>query len=513
MFPITSLLLLLFSYSSVESANILVKPYSYGMCSRFRDVIKMSEILSERGHNLTVLLSDEDQKYMNHIENVTFLTFPHPKHTPKLNEMETDELFQSSLGHIVDQLYGVILSVCSEIYKSEALLEILKNSEFDVVLADVADPCGRIVVSMLDIPTVGYTSHGPTLDASFSPRPFAYVPALMSTFSNDMVFTDRFKNAIVGFVFNYYVTYLYGIHINAFLTEHNITLRVDYRTAFANSLVISGTDFIFEYPHPVMPNVVYAGGWYVDHPRPLTDSLKSFVDSAKGPVIYVSFGTLVSKSGHSQMKMLANVFAQFTSYSFVWKYTGSKINVTDNVMIMKWVPQNDLLGHPKLSLFITHCGVHSSYETIYNSVPVIALPLFVDQPSNAKRLTDRLGMGIQLNFYSFTEEDMKKAILKVLSDSKYKKNAKKASSLYSDQQTSPRSRVIYSIEYVARQNGSVHLASLPLYNLNIFQLYGMDVLVSLLLVLGVSLLLVFYAFVYIEKTIMLQIKRAHMKEE
>ena len=36
---------------------------------------------------------------------------------------------------------------------------------------------------------------------------------------------------------------------------------------------------------------------------------------------------------------------------------------------MTWVPQNDVLAHPKLKLFLTHCGVNSMYEVRASSTP------------------------------------------------------------------------------------------------------------------------------------------------
>jgi hypothetical protein len=32
------------------------------------------------------------------------------------------------------------------------------------------------------------------------------------------------------------------------------------------------------------------------------------------------------------------------------------------VQVATWVPQNDVLAHPNLKLFLSHCGVNSMYE-------------------------------------------------------------------------------------------------------------------------------------------------------
>ena len=37
------------------------------------------------------------------------------------------------------------------------------------------------------------------------------------------------------------------------------------------------------------------------------------------------------------------------------------------------------MAHPKVVLFLTHCGIHGVLEAVWNSVPMVGMPVFIDQ--------------------------------------------------------------------------------------------------------------------------------------
>ena len=53
-------------------------------------------------------------------------------------------------------------------------------------------------------------------------------------------------------------------------------------------------------------------------------------------------------------------------------------------------------GHPKLRVFITHCGQNSLSEASRAGIPVLGIPLFADQLYNAV-LAEHKGMGLHVD--------------------------------------------------------------------------------------------------------------------
>ncbi|XP_073126974.1 UDP-glucosyltransferase 29-like [Henckelia pumila] len=82
------------------------------------------------------------------------------------------------------------------------------------------------------------------------------------------------------------------------------------------------------------------------------------------------------------------------------------------IVVEGWVPQAKILSNPNTGAFASHCGWSSVTESLYYSVPVIAMPHRYDQPINA-RLVVEAGVGVEVvkgQDGLFTGEEMSKAI-------------------------------------------------------------------------------------------------------
>ena len=109
------------------------------------------------------------------------------------------------------------------------------------------------------------------------------------------------------------------------------------------------------------------------------------------------------------------------------KISNGELDLPNNILLRASVPQLEVLK--RADLFITHCGMNSTLETIKYGVPVVALPLNVDQPLNAFRICDELKFGVRLDADSFTINQLNDLIDQVLSDGMFKADIERMSKI------------------------------------------------------------------------------------
>lgn len=137
--------------------------------------------------------------------------------------------------------------------------------------------------------------------------------------------------------------------------------------------------------------------------KPEVDSCVQWLDSKDSQsVVYVSFGSLATLS-EEQMQEIAWGLKGSDSY-FLWvvredekeKLPRSFVEDTaEKGLIVGWCHQLDVLAHNSVGCFVTHCGWNSTLEALCLGVPLIALPQWADQTTNAKFVADVWQTGIR----------------------------------------------------------------------------------------------------------------------
>lgn len=147
--------------------------------------------------------------------------------------------------------------------------------------------------------------------------------------------------------------------------------------------------------------------------------MQSYLDSANEGIIYFSLGSNIKSNLLQQDKknILIRSFAKLP-YKVLWKFEDDQLEGKPvNVKINKWLPQQDVLRHPNIILFITQAGLQSMEEALLNGLPLIVIPFVGDQLYNAKSI-EMLGIGLRLDFGSLTEEGFRSSIVEVIENHK-----------------------------------------------------------------------------------------------
>ncbi|XP_059068410.1 linamarin synthase 1-like [Cryptomeria japonica] len=124
--------------------------------------------------------------------------------------------------------------------------------------------------------------------------------------------------------------------------------------------------------------------------------------------IYISFGSTTVLS-EKQVEELA-LGVEATQRPFLWVgrsdlTKGSQAilpagfleRVRDRSCIISWASQLEVLSHPSIACFVTHCGWNSVQESITMGVPMHCWPYFADQFLNRAYVVDVWKLGLPLN--------------------------------------------------------------------------------------------------------------------
>ncbi|CAA3007359.1 crocetin glucosyltransferase, chloroplastic-like [Olea europaea subsp. europaea] len=120
----------------------------------------------------------------------------------------------------------------------------------------------------------------------------------------------------------------------------------------------------------------------------------------KSSVIYLAFGSYF-KFSEQQMEEIAKGLIR-SQKPFLWVTRADNTldrymkEVENQALIVPWCSQLEVLSHPSVGCFMTHCGWNSCIESLASGVPVLAFPQWTDQITNAKLIQDFWKTGLRL---------------------------------------------------------------------------------------------------------------------
>lgn len=263
--------------------------------------------------------------------------------------------------------------------------------------------------------------------ATGSPTPLSIIPHIYFSGDQQMTFWERLEN-VLSYTFQMVTrNYIYLPKIEQAYQKYIPNAPKVNEVKKNVSLMLGAGHPSFGPIRPSMPDLIDdIGGIHCRPAEPLPKNIQEMItDPVSGKeenFIFFSLGSVVQ--GHHVPEYIKQVivktFAKFPEYKVLWKWEADSLEVDqlpENVRVSKWFPQQDVLGHPKCKLFITHGGLSSLHETIYHGVPVIGIPFFGDQDWNMEQV-EYHGIGVKLDLKDISEEKFTKLVEKVLYDKK-----------------------------------------------------------------------------------------------
>ncbi|XP_074085412.1 UDP-glucuronosyltransferase 2B17-like isoform X2 [Macrotis lagotis] len=489
------LLLQLYGFNCGSCGKILVWPMEYSHWMNMKTIL---DELAQRDHEVTVLTSTTSI-LVDPTKSSTLKFEIYPVSLTKEDVIANFdkwikkwiyEMSKVSNWEHVTQMQVIFLEyskmarqLCEGVVLNKKLMKTLKDTKYDIVVSDALAPCGELIAEILGIPiiyTLRYTV-GNTYETYCGGLPFppSYVPVTFTKLTDKMTFMERVKNMVFFLYFDFWFQNFDVKNWNQFYSDVLGRPTTLCETMGKAEMWLIRTYWDFEFPRPYLPNFEFVGGLHCKPAKPLPKEMETFVQSSgdHGIVVF-SLGSMVKNLTDEKSNLIAAALAQIPQ-KVLWRYKGKKpATLGPNTRTYDWIPQNDLLGHPKTKAFITHGGTNGIYEAIYHGIPMIGVPMFADQPDNIAHMKAK-GAAVEVDFNAMTTEDMLNALKTVINNPSYKENAMRLSRIHHDQPVKPLDRAVFWIEFVMRHKGAKHLRPAA-HDLTWYQYHSLDVIGFLL---------------------------------
>ncbi|XP_073361478.1 DIMBOA UDP-glucosyltransferase BX8-like [Aegilops tauschii subsp. strangulata] len=144
-------------------------------------------------------------------------------------------------------------------------------------------------------------------------------------------------------------------------------------------------------------------------------------------VLYVSFGSLVGIDTNEFLEIAWGLAD--SQRPFVWVVRPRLVHDCESSVlpgelqqkmgnrgrIVSWAPQQEVLRHPSVAAFLTHCGWNSTTESISEGVPMICRPLSGDQMGTARYVCDVWKVGVRVEVEDqLKREEVQTAITRLM---------------------------------------------------------------------------------------------------
>ncbi|XP_046601304.1 uncharacterized protein LOC107222351 [Neodiprion lecontei] len=430
---------------------------------------KLTLELNKRGHELVVVTTDpiKDSTLKNYKEiDISFL-YKEKNYIGSVVDFRGKIDWYSRLS----MLETIMSSQVTQIFsfpEFKKLYEPGSGEKFDLVLMEIFfSPAFMALAERFKAPLIGIASANLQLGVQYGIGD-PILPSHPSILEMNVKGGDswipwqRLQNFIYSWrIIHYYRTVTLPKHKE--LAEKYLGIEIkDLHEMEKNiSLIFVNQQKPISFVRPNVPKVIEIGGFHVsDKSKPLPKDLQKTLDEATQGFIYMSLGSNIKSNTLSKKTRDAFITAfSELSYKVIWKFENDELEgKPDNVIILKWAPQQAILAHPNIKLFVYQGGLQSTEEAVSHGVPLVGLPVMGDQDVNVNKMVS-LGVAKKLEITDITKDDLLDAINTVARNASYKQKMMNLRSLLKDKPQDSLKSAVWWTEHVIRHGGAPHLHS------------------------------------------------------
>lgn len=385
--------------------------------------LRQAEELARRGWRVAMGSSSEARAHVEtQARGVAFVDLgPMGALRRALDEVETAAATTKSFARHTAKMAGTLVDLWPGMY--DRLTVAATRDRPDVMVVNITTFAGLDVADREEIPAV---VNSPYLLATIPDTLLPPADDLPLPYSGqslrDVGLRQRLTAPAARILRSSAMSWFLGRKLNAHRATRGFA-PIDPRRAFENRMILANVAFGLEYSRPLPPLVQTVGPMVADEIEPLPSAYRAWIEGGP-PVVYANLGTLAVAS----KEILARMLAAFTSPAFrvLWVLKEKQrahlpSSLPENVRVEPWVPSPlSILAHENVRVFVSHCGINSAQESLHAGTPIVGIPIMSSQRDMGARLADA-GVGLTLDKTSFTADELRGAILRVLREDSFRR--------------------------------------------------------------------------------------------
>ncbi|RDD36754.1 UDP-glucuronosyltransferase 1-2 [Trichoplax sp. H2] len=237
--------------SNVGALKIAVLPMPGG--SHIVSMKTVSETLIKKGHQVSIILSEDNLPMVGNVPAITFETM-------KFKGLQGATEVRSVL-EIASLMYSLQGTFCRDMLRNDTITTLIKD--YDIIITDSIYICSFMLPQIVNKRNIVMGIQGTLLSPigypAYPSNP-AYIPQMGTTYSSKMNFFQRVKNTVAAclkelVMFNV-MNYL------AYSIKQEFNIRPDlgfYELMLSPEMTLVAGDFAVDYARPIPPNMKLIG--------------------------------------------------------------------------------------------------------------------------------------------------------------------------------------------------------------------------------------------------------------